>query len=98
FDLSVYDLFGLLAVGGTVVVPQAGFEREPAHWAELLRSERVTLWNSVPALMEMLAEYLSGRAESFPAHLRLALMSGDWLPVALPGRLRGMGCGAELVS
>ena len=36
FDLSVYDVFGLLAAGGTLVLPEPGAGRDPAHWAELV--------------------------------------------------------------
>ncbi len=61
FDLSVYDIFGLLAAGGAVVIPDAGTQRDPRHWVELARRERVTLWDSVPALVEMLVEYGAGR-------------------------------------
>jgi len=61
FDLSVYDVFGTLAAGATLVLPRSGSMRDPAHWAELLTAEQVTVWNSVPALMEMLVEYAAGR-------------------------------------
>ena len=87
FDLSVYDIFGILAAGGTVVMP-AGDDRrrDPAHWVELMRANEVTLWNSVPALMQMLVEYLSRPAENVPS-LRLVLLSGDWLPLELPEQM-----------
>ncbi|HET8846695.1 MAG TPA: AMP-binding protein, partial [Ktedonobacteraceae bacterium] len=32
FDLSVYDVFGLLAAGGCLVMPAARAERDPAQW------------------------------------------------------------------
>lgn len=63
-DLSVYDIFGLLSTGGTIVMPDASGVKDPAHWAELMAREKVTLWNSVPAMIEMLVDYVeeqSGR-------------------------------------
>ena len=90
FDLSVYDLFGTLAAGGTVVYPQASQTRDPAHWAERLESAGVSVWNSVPALMEILVDYLADQGRPLPASLRLVMLSGDWIPVALPGRIRGL--------
>jgi amino acid adenylation domain-containing protein len=97
FDLSVYDIFGTLAAGGTIVVPAPG-SRDPAHWARRLAECQVTIWNSVPAMMEMLVEYLAGREAPPPAPLRLVLLSGDWIPLDLPDRVRRCFPGAEVVS
>jgi amino acid adenylation domain-containing protein len=97
-DMSVYDVFGILAAGGAIVMPAAEGARDPAHWAELMRREGVTLWNSVPALMEMLLEHAAGRPELLPRSLRLAFLGGDWIPVTLPGRLEALVEGAQVVS
>jgi amino acid adenylation domain-containing protein len=97
FDLSVYDLFGPLAAGGAVVMPEAGSTREPAHWVQRMARCGVTVWNSVPALMEMLVEDLADRREQ-PGALRLVLLSGDWIPVALPERIRKLWPEASVVS
>lgn len=98
FDLSVYDIFGTLAAGGTIVMPDADKTRDPAHWLELMSREGVTLWNSVPALMRMLVEYACGRKESLPASLRLALLSGDWIPLDLPDKIRRLAADTLVVS
>ena len=84
FDLSVYDIFGLLAAGGAVVMPDPVAARDPAHWADLAREHRVTIWNSVPALLQLLVEYLATRPEAAPTSLRAALLSGDWISLRLP--------------
>jgi amino acid adenylation domain-containing protein len=105
FDLSVYDVFGVLGAGGTLVLPRAGSSRDPGHWLDLMARYRVTLWNSVPALAQMLADHALGEqlasgAERHPAlrDLRLAMMSGDWIPLDLPDRLRSVAPDAQLVS
>ncbi len=98
FDLSVWDVFGLLAAGGAIVIPDAGTSRNPAHWEELMRRQGVTIWNSVPALLEMLVEHLSGESRRLPDDLRLALLSGDWIPLALPGRIAALGPGVRTIS
>lgn len=100
-DLSVYDIFGALAAGATIVMPDAGAVRDPSHWAALMARERVTVWNSVPAFLEMLVEYLEhapDRESVLPVALRLALLAGDWIPVALPGRLRVLIEGVSFIS
>ncbi len=101
FDLSVCDLFGVLGAGGRVVMPDPELSRDPAHWHELVVREGVTVWNSVPALVELYVEHLERRGEPWPGHLRLVMMSGDWIPVGLPGRIRALGEGdseTELIS
>ena len=84
FDLSVYDVFGVLAAGGCLVLPDADRRGDPGHWAELVDGHGVTLWNSVPAQLEMLLSYLQSEPARELASLRLALLSGDWIPVSLP--------------
>lgn len=85
FDLSVYDIFGLLAAGGTIVLPTDDDKRDPRPWLDLIANQGVTIWNTVPALMEMLVN-TRGWEESCQS-LRLALLSGDWIPVSLPDRV-----------
>ena len=72
--------------------------RNPAHWIDLMQRHDVTIWNSVPALLDMLVEYAAGRPNLIPPSLRLVMMSGDWIPVALPDRLRTLAPDVEIVS
>lgn len=91
FDLSVHDLFGTLGAGGAVVLPEAERYRDPEHWLQLMTEHEVTVWNSAPPLLEMLVEYAEADPETASAalrHLRVCLLSGDWIPVTLPDRLR----------
>ncbi|MEZ4437351.1 MAG: amino acid adenylation domain-containing protein, partial [bacterium] len=98
FDLSVYDLFGLFAAGGAVVLPDAAADRDPAAWLAQMQAERVTLWNSVPALMEMLVEHAERAGARWPESLRHVLLSGDWIPVSLPDRIRALGEAVTVTS
>lgn len=97
FDLSVYDLFGPLAVGGTLVLPDPARGADPSHWAELIQRHQVTLWNSVPAQLHMLAHYLQAEPRPLDS-LRLALLSGDWIPLNLPPQLQALLPGLALVA
>jgi pyochelin synthetase len=87
FDLSVYDIFGLLAAGGTIVFPTASLALDASHWAQLVLSEKITVWNTVPALMQLLVEQAQN-GESIGKTLRVVMMSGDWIPINLPGQIR----------
>lgn len=97
-DLSVYDIFGPLSVGAAIVLPDAQRRKDPQHWTELIKQENVTLWNSVPTMMEMLVEYLENNQNSATESLRLAILGGDWLPVTLPNRLQSLFNGLTLLS
>jgi amino acid adenylation domain-containing protein len=98
FDLSVYDIFGALAAGATIVLPHPSSARDPDDWAALVRHERITVWNSVPALLEMLVDHVGTRKELLGDTLRLALLSGDWIPVKLPDRSRALLPGLQVIS
>ncbi|MEH1123252.1 non-ribosomal peptide synthetase [Micromonospora sp. CPCC 206061] len=98
FDLSVYDIFGPLATGGCLVLPDPGRQADPSHWAELMAANGVTLWNSVPAQLQMLVDYLRAVPAGPRPAPRLALLSGDWIPVALPDQARAVLPGVDLVS
>ena len=100
-DMSVFDLFGALAAGARLVMPDAADIRNPAAWTALMARHRVTVWNSVPAFMEMLLEYLEHRgvaAESPCAALRMAFLGGDWIPLSVPERLRAFAPEVKLYS
>lgn len=88
FDLSVYDIFGVLGAGGTIVMPNAADRKDPRHWLELVENHQITLWNSVPALMQMQVEEAESLGKSLPESLRLVMLSGDWIPLALPDQIR----------
>ncbi len=98
FDMTAYDVFGILAAGATIVMPTARLEREPAHWAHLIRRHQVTLWHSAPAMLEMLVENTRQRPALHPRSLRLCLLGGDWIPVSLPDRLRALAGELQVIS
>lgn len=98
FDLSVYDVFGVLGAGGKLVLPDPEYGKDPAHWIHWLNHENITVWNSVPAFVEMLAEYEEYQRQVTSQSLRLVMMSGDWVPVSLPGRIRNLFQNVEIVA
>ncbi|MFD7305242.1 amino acid adenylation domain-containing protein [Streptomyces pharetrae] len=98
FDLSVYDVFGPLSAGGAVVLPDPARRGDPTHWADLIERFGVTVWNSVPAQMQMLHEYLRTQPSVAAGRLRLALLSGDWIPVTLPDAVRRRVPGLRVVA
>ena len=105
FDLSVYDIFGMLAAGGSIVFPDRDKIKEPFHWLELLETHKITIWNTVPMLMQMLVDYIEDiiPIAQQPAHqhyntLRLILLSGDWIPLTLPEKIKVIFPNAQIIS
>lgn len=97
FDLSVFDIFGVLLVGGAIVIPKQFDIKNPRKWLELIEQHHVTVWNTVPASAEMLIEYANGQG-IFQTNIRKVLLSGDWIPVDLPERIRKITKGVEIFS
>ncbi len=96
FDLSVYDLFGLLSAGGALVLIEEDQRRDARAWLKALQHHRVTLWNSVPALLDMLLE--ANAHDRQPLDLKVALLSGDWIGLDLPQRLRQQAPGCRFIA
>lgn len=98
FDLSVYDIFGVLGAGGTVVVPSPRRASDLTHWSGLVSRHGVTIWNTVPAPMRMWVDALDETGAPPGNQLRLVLLSGDWIPTDLPGKIRKHFPDAEVIS
>lgn len=90
FDLSVYDLFGTLSCGAALVLPGPDELRQPDAWARLIDAHGVSFWNSVPALMQMLVDHVADSGVALRRPLRQVMMSGDWIPPALPQRMHAL--------
>ncbi|MFC6338651.1 amino acid adenylation domain-containing protein [Pseudomonas sp. CCM 7891] len=98
FDLSVYDLFGSFLAGAALVLPDPTQRSDPAHWAGLINLHHVSLWNSVPAQMQMLCSYLDAEPLAAAKHLRVALLSGDWIAITLPAAIKAHCPALRLIS
>jgi amino acid adenylation domain-containing protein len=98
FDLSVYDLFGPLCVGGAIVMPTEDERMEPARWLPHVRAGGVTVWDSVPALYQLFIEQVELSSDELPLPLRVALLSGDWIALGLPRRSRAQLPDVALLS
>jgi amino acid adenylation domain-containing protein len=100
FDLSVYDVFGVLGAGGTVQVAPEHALRDPEELVRRLVQEPVSIWDSAPAALQQLAPLLppSQTSGSVETRLRLVLLSGDWIPVSLPDVVRASFSNARVIS
>jgi amino acid adenylation domain-containing protein len=96
FDLSVYDTFGALGAGATVVVASEALLADPQALARAITDQRITIWDSAPAALQRLVPFFPIRSAQPP--LRLVMLSGDWIPLTLPDEIRGAFSRAQVVS
>lgn len=88
FDLSVYDIFAILGVGGTLILPDENQINNPSALNNLIKKYKVTIWNSVPAIMQMLVEFVKINQKAITDYkIRIAMLSGDWIPLELPDNM-----------
>ncbi|MFT0662157.1 amino acid adenylation domain-containing protein, partial [Rhodococcus erythropolis] len=83
FDFSVWELWGALSFGGTVVVVDFLTSRSPEQFRELVARERVTVLNQTPSAFYQFAEAdrVAGQAAT-PLSLRYVIFGGEALDFA----------------
>ncbi|MEV5905870.1 AMP-binding protein [Streptomyces sp. NPDC052127] len=120
FDLSVYDLLGVLAAGASLRVVPAAELSDGERLLDIMLREPITFWDSAPAALGMVMSFADGPDGAYEASatdgtgtasatgsaagggpvpsLRLVFLSGDWVPLALPGRVRARFPRAHVVA
>ncbi len=99
FDLSVYDIFGTLACGATVVIAKKDQVEDPERLMSLMIKEKITFWDSVPTTMNYLVDMIETSETDYQqTDLRLVFMSGDWIPVTLSNRIKKYFPNAQNIS
>ncbi|WP_108832297.1 non-ribosomal peptide synthetase [Actinomyces sp. Marseille-P3109] len=99
FDLSVFDIFGVLGAGGSIYVADYLEQRDPELQLRVLLDEGITYWNSVPGTLYRVLDVLNDRGPLTTTDaLRLVYLSGDFTPLDLPDRLHALAPCAQLVS
>ncbi|MCO8301594.1 non-ribosomal peptide synthetase, partial [Streptomyces sp. RKCA744] len=85
FDFAVWELWGALANGGELLVPEYGLTRSPVDFHRLVRERQVTVLNQTPSAFYQFIEADRQTGEPLPA-LRRIIFGGEALDL---GRLRG---------
>ncbi|MEU3057428.1 non-ribosomal peptide synthetase [Streptomyces griseus] len=85
FDFAVWELWGALAHGGELLVPEYGLTRSPVDFHRLVRERGVTVLNQTPSAFYQFIEADLRSGEPAGA-LRRVIFGGEALDL---GRLRG---------
>lgn len=94
FDLSVYDIFGTLGTGATLVLHAEQMDVDAIR--KHLVDHEITVWNSVPAILDMVVKSMEDCPPSFT--LEKILLSGDWIPLNLPEAAKALFPAAAIYS
>lgn len=86
FDLSVYDIFGMLYAGGSIVIANENIKKEAFEWGRYIDKYNITVWNSVPTFFDMLLIAIGDKP--IIGKLNTVMLSGDWVRPNLYKRLR----------
>ncbi len=99
FDLSVYDIFGMLAAGGTIVMAENKEIQDVRILQQMLINNQITFWDSVPTTLDYLVQNLEQEHPDYKYDgLKTIFLSGDWIPVDLPTRVKKFFPQAQFVS
>ncbi|NUE66322.1 AMP-binding protein [Snodgrassella sp. ESL0253] len=94
-DMSVFDVFAAMALGASLVIPTPAQVKDACAWAQLVATYGITLWVSVPAIVDMLCSV--ARVEQLQS-LRLVAQGGDYIKPGLIQYLRAHLPQARLFS
>ena len=98
FDLSVYDLFGILSVGGTAILPRESEKLDFQKLAKLLLKHKVTIWNSVPQHMALFSASKFGQQCLAKCALRTVMLSGDVISVDLIRSIEKINANIDILA
>jgi len=80
FDLSILDIYVPMKHGGSVVLISSEAGKQPGTLAELIETNRITIWYSTPSILRLLMEF--GKVEERDcSSLRIVNFAGEVFPV-----------------
>jgi amino acid adenylation domain-containing protein len=99
FDLSVYDIFGVLAAGGTIRILNDRERMDAQRQLQIMLEEHITFWDSAPQCIQRIIPFLPDyKDKQSNSSLRLVFLSGDWIPLSLPDEIRSFFSKAQVVG
>jgi amino acid adenylation domain-containing protein len=80
FDFSVWEMYGALVNGGSLIIPQWDTVRDSAQFLQALRKEKVTVLNQTPlSFLHLVEQVKEASIKDLHSHLRYVIFGGDKL-------------------
>lgn len=100
FDLSIFDILGMLSCGGTIYLTNDEERKNPKILADILYTQNISFWNSTPQLLASVIPFLQLQPnEEIPnKNFRLAFLSGDYIPLDLPKQITNYFKKSKVIS
>jgi amino acid adenylation domain-containing protein len=87
FDMCVFDIFVALRAGACIVIVPETTSIFPLKLAETIAKNKISIWNSVPSALSLLANFTNLDNYDFSS-LRLILFAGEIFPLKYLRRLQ----------
>ncbi|GAB1440190.1 hypothetical protein MASR2M36_29720 [Providencia sp.] len=98
FDISVFDLFGALSAGASIVMPAEEERYDSKAWAKLIQQHQVNFCNAAPSVIALLMEYLEACEAPQTLPLEKVILVGEVIAKSLPARIRHFSPQCQIVS
>lgn len=98
FDLSVYDIFGILSAGACIRIARNTELKDPWILSKILSKNGISFWNSAPQVLQQLLPFLANMSDPPLNSPRLFFLSGDWIPLGMPDEIRKTFPATKVVS
>jgi acyl-coenzyme A synthetase/AMP-(fatty) acid ligase/acyl carrier protein len=96
--MSVFEVFGTWQLGGCVVVPRPDEVNDPDRLITMLHEQQVQMWNSAPALFDLVLQRALATGRTLPDSLRVVALGGDRFPPDVIGLARAVAPMAQLFN
>lgn len=102
FDISVFEMFGALTSGASLVIVPESSLRDPELLLDCIEHNRVSLWHSVPVLMAQILMAIGKRKNrddiKARLNLRRIMIGGEAWSVELAKEIREVFSNADIVN
>lgn len=96
FDFSVWEIWGALLNGATLVIPSTKCIKNPSSFADFCHQHQVTVLNQTPSYFKVFIEAIEQQTHT--PTLRLVILGGEEVDERTVNRWHALNTGADLIN